>query len=107
MRLACSDLTRQGRDSLGEVGINECMRSAAAAQYLGIAESTLNKSRLTGDGPPFVKVGSRSVVYRKADLDKFLEDRVRRSTSECVAEKQPHTLKSNAVCPSCGSRGDL
>lgn len=66
--------------------MNECMRSAAAAQYLGIAKSTLNKSRLTGDGPPFVKVGSRSVVYRKADLDKFLEARLRRSTSDAGGE---------------------
>ena len=64
--------------------MNECMKSPAAARYLGIAESTLNKSRLTGDGPPFVKVGSRSVVYRRCDLDKFLESRLCKSTSDYV-----------------------
>jgi predicted DNA-binding transcriptional regulator AlpA len=61
---------------------DHCMRTPAAALYLGIAESTLNKTRLTGNGPPFVKVGLRSVAYRKADLDAWLEARVRRSTSD-------------------------
>jgi predicted DNA-binding transcriptional regulator AlpA len=59
-----------------------CMRTPAAAHYLGIAESTLNKTRLTGDGPPFVKVGLRSVAYCKADLDAWIAARVRRSTSD-------------------------
>jgi predicted DNA-binding transcriptional regulator AlpA len=62
--------------------MNECMRTDAAAHYLGIANSTLNKTRLTGDGPPFVKVGPRAVAYRRADLDAWLETRVRRSTSD-------------------------
>jgi predicted DNA-binding transcriptional regulator AlpA len=59
-----------------------CMRTPAASLYIGIAESTLNKMRLTGDGPPFVKVGPRAVAYRKADLDAWLAARVRRSTSD-------------------------
>ena len=59
-----------------------CMRTPEAAQYLGISVSTLNKTRLTGDGPPFIKVTPRAVAYRKADLDAFLEAHVRRSTSD-------------------------
>jgi predicted DNA-binding transcriptional regulator AlpA len=93
--------------------MTDCMRSAAAAQYLGIAQSTLNKSRLTGNGPSFVKIGRRSVVYRKADLDKFLEARVRRSTSEYVTGERPNTLRDDALAEvrpsaSCKSpiRGD-
>ena len=61
---------------------DHCMRTPAAARYLGIAESTLNKMRLTGYGPPFVKVGPRAVAYRKPDLDTWLSARVRRSTSD-------------------------
>jgi len=38
--------------------------------------------RLTGDGPPFVKVGPRAIAYRKADLDAWIAARVRRSTSD-------------------------
>jgi predicted DNA-binding transcriptional regulator AlpA len=62
--------------------IDACMRTPAAAHYLGIAESTLNKTRLTGEGPPFVKVGPRAVAYRKSDLDAWISTRVRRSTSD-------------------------
>jgi predicted DNA-binding transcriptional regulator AlpA len=63
-----------------------CMRTPEAARYLALAESTLTKLRLTGDGPPFVKVGPRAVAYRKSDLDKFLEARLRQSTSDCGSE---------------------
>ncbi len=59
-----------------------CMRTPDAANYVALAESTLTKMRLTGDGPPFVKVGPRAVAYRKADLDVWLASRVRRSTSD-------------------------
>ncbi len=59
-----------------------CMRTPEAARYIALSESTLAKLRLTGDGPPFVKVGPRAVAYRKANLDAWLEARVRRSTSQ-------------------------
>ena len=55
------------------------LRTPAAADYLGYAESTLEKKRLTGDGPPFIRLG-RVIVYR--DLDTWLASRRRHSTSE-------------------------
>lgn len=58
------------------------MRTPEAARYVALSESSLMKMRLTGDGPLFVKVGPRAVAYRKADLDAWLDARVRRSTSE-------------------------
>lgn len=42
-----------------------------AANYLGKSVSWLNKTRLTGTGPVYLKVGG-SVRYAKADLDAFL-----------------------------------
>jgi predicted DNA-binding transcriptional regulator AlpA len=64
-------------------GLAACMRTPEAARYVALSESSLTKMRLSGgDGPPFVKVGPRAVAYRKADLDAWLETRVRRSTSE-------------------------
>lgn len=63
-------------------GCAECMRTPEAARYVALSESTITKMRLTGDGPPFVKVGPRAVAYRKADLDSWLAARVRRSTSD-------------------------
>ncbi len=62
--------------------VDACMKPPAAAKYVGLAQSTLNKLRLTRDGPPFVKVGLRAVAYRRSDLDAWLASRVRRSTSD-------------------------
>lgn len=45
--------------------------TAEAAQYVGLAGTTLKKWRVTGDGPSDVKAGSR-IVYRIKDLDAWL-----------------------------------
>jgi hypothetical protein len=57
------------------------LRTGPAADYLGYAESTLEKKRLTGDGPPFIRLG-RVIVYDTRDLDAWLTERRARSTSE-------------------------
>lgn len=51
-----------------------------AAVYLGVSLSWLDKSRLKGDGPAFLRIGAR-VVYDTADLDSYMADSRRRSTS--------------------------
>lgn len=56
-------------------------RTAEAASYCGLSPRTLEKLRLTGDGPPFLKLG-RAVVYDRADLDAWLNSRRRTSTSQ-------------------------
>jgi predicted DNA-binding transcriptional regulator AlpA len=62
------------------------LRTPAAADYLGYAESTLEKKRLTGDGPPFIRLG-RVVVYDTRDLDAWLAARRASSTSEQPAAR--------------------
>lgn len=57
------------------------MRTRAAAEYVGSSKSTLEKLRLTGGGPPFIKLG-RTVVYDSRDLDEWLAARKRLSTSD-------------------------
>jgi predicted DNA-binding transcriptional regulator AlpA len=57
------------------------LRTRAAANYLGYSESTLEKKRVTGDGPPFIRLG-RAVVYDTRDLDAWLAARRTMSTSE-------------------------
>jgi predicted DNA-binding transcriptional regulator AlpA len=52
-----------------------------AAAYIGLAQQTLAKMRWSGDSPPYFKVG-RQVVYDRADLDAWLAERKRRSTSD-------------------------
>jgi predicted DNA-binding transcriptional regulator AlpA len=62
------------------------LRTPAAAEYVGLSDSTLEKFRLTGEGPQFVRIGVRAVGYRIEDLEAWLAERVRRSTSEGAAE---------------------
>ncbi|NNE56600.1 MAG: helix-turn-helix domain-containing protein [Hellea sp.] len=51
-----------------------------AADYLGLAVSTLNKWRCYGDGPVFIKMG-RSVRYRLEDLNDYVTCNKTESTS--------------------------
>ncbi|WEK50983.1 MAG: helix-turn-helix domain-containing protein [Candidatus Kaistia colombiensis] len=55
-----------------------------AATYAGLGKSTLDKFRLTGGGPTYIKVGKR-VVYDLSDLDIWLASRRRQSTSQVAA----------------------
>jgi len=60
---------------------NGLLRTPAAAEYLGLSKSTLEKYRLRGDGPRYSKLG-KSCVYGIADLDAWVKARSRNSTSE-------------------------
>lgn len=57
------------------------MKLRDAAAYLGLSTSFLNKRRVYGGGPKYVKLGGR-VAYRKEDLDEWVNSRVRESTSD-------------------------
>lgn len=57
------------------------LNTFGAASYLRLGKSTLDRFRVTGDGPVYVKLGG-AVRYRQSDLDAWLESRVTRSTSE-------------------------
>lgn len=56
-------------------------RTPGAAEYLGIAELTLEKWRVAGRGPKFRKIG-KIVVYAREDLDQYLDAHARNSTSD-------------------------
>jgi predicted DNA-binding transcriptional regulator AlpA len=61
---------------------NHVLRTRQAAEYVGLSASTLEKFRLTGNGPPYQKSGPKIVVYRPEDLDAWLSGNRRRSTSD-------------------------
>jgi hypothetical protein len=52
-----------------------------AADYLGLSIRTLDRFRVAGGGPLFWKGGSR-VLYDQQDLDIWVGERKRRSTSD-------------------------
>ena len=58
-----------------------------AAGFLRLSQRTLERLRVSGLGPKFVKCG-RSVRYQKSHLDEWIASRVVRSTSEVVGARQ-------------------
>ena len=52
-----------------------------AAAAFGLSASWLTKLRLTGNGPVYRKVGKR-VLYRRDELERWIESHSRKSTSE-------------------------
>lgn len=64
---------------------NDLLTTAEAARFLRLSAPTMERLRLSSDGPVFIKLGpgKRSrVVYRRADLDAWLHAQRRDSTSQ-------------------------
>ena len=61
---------------------HELLTTAEAARYLGMSKAFLERDRWAGARIPFIRVGSRSVRYRRADLEAYLDRQRRRSTTE-------------------------
>ena len=53
-----------------------------AAVMLGVSESFLERDRWAGAKIPFVKLGNRAVRYRGEDVQAYVSQRIRRSTSD-------------------------
>jgi predicted DNA-binding transcriptional regulator AlpA len=52
-----------------------------AATLLHLSERTLERFRVSGTGPKFIRLG-RSIRYRLADIEAFIASRIVASTSE-------------------------
>lgn len=63
------------------MSIRDNLRSSQAADFLGLSASTLAKKRVSGTGPRYGKLG-RTVVYRRSDLEAWVQENLRQSTSE-------------------------
>jgi excisionase family DNA binding protein len=68
----------------GVVEMQDMFNTCEAAKYVSLASVTLERMRITGEGPAFVRLG-RSVRYRRADLENWINGRLLRSTSEVIA----------------------
>jgi hypothetical protein len=55
----------------------------AAAKYSNLSKSSLNKLRVYGGGPLYIKVGAR-VVYDRLDLDTWLTGKKVANTSQAA-----------------------
>jgi excisionase family DNA binding protein len=70
-----------GASTVGGWAGDPLMRESEAAQILGLSKRTLQKWRLTGGGPEFLKFG-RAVRYSVESLERWLRQNRRRSTSD-------------------------
>lgn len=60
---------------------SDILNTREAAAYTRLARPTLERFRLTGEGPRYAKLGG-AVRYRRRDLDAWLESRLVTSTSD-------------------------
>jgi hypothetical protein len=60
-----------------------------AAEFLRISPRTLEKWAVTGEGPAFAKIGSRS-LYSVSDLETWVNSRKHQNTSEYTFQEIHH-----------------
>ena len=63
----------------------ELLTPREAAAYIRGSKSYLDKLRVYGGGPRFLRPGKRKILYRKSDLDAWLASQSFDSTSEYKA----------------------
>ncbi|MBC7149853.1 MAG: helix-turn-helix domain-containing protein [Rhizobium sp.] len=66
---------------------SEKMTTAEAAAYIGKSASWLNKTRMSGTGPVYLKIGG-AVRYLKPDLDAWLSGKRRTAIYDFANDNQ-------------------
>jgi predicted DNA-binding transcriptional regulator AlpA len=73
---------------------DELLTTAAVATWLGVSPSWLELGRHRGYGPPYERLGTRTVRYQRGRVRAWLAERSHRSTSEYAAR-----LRSQEATP--------
>lgn len=60
-------------ETLGAEMEKKMLTTAEAAEYMNVATGTLRWWRHIGEGPKSFTLGTRKVLYRKVDIDNYLE----------------------------------
>ncbi|UPY35430.1 helix-turn-helix domain-containing protein [Sediminicoccus sp. KRV36] len=55
--------------------IQQLLAPAEAARLLGVSVRSLERMRVAGDGPPFVRIGKRRVAYTAGCMEAWLASR--------------------------------
>jgi len=58
------------------MGHSDALTTQEVAERLRLSPRTLELWRQRGDGPPYVRVGPRRVLYRRADVETWLASRL-------------------------------
>lgn len=65
---------------------DKLLTTKEAARHLGVSEAFLERDRWAGARIPFVKIGSRAVRYQQIELEAYIQQQRRHSTSEMGRE---------------------
>lgn len=61
---------------------NQLLTVPEAADYLSVSRHFLDRDRWGSANIPFIKLGYRTVRYRRSDLDSYISQSFRLSTSD-------------------------
>ena len=78
------------------LGDDRILDTPEAAAYCKLSPSTLEKLRVSGCGPAFLKP-RRRVVYRLSDIDNWLNSSRRGSTSHIEGQRE-HAARQTPRC---------
>lgn len=63
------------------------LKTSEAAEWLGLRPQSLEKLRIRGGGPPFVRLSGGAIRYQVEAIEKFISERVRTSTSDRALDR--------------------
>jgi predicted DNA-binding transcriptional regulator AlpA len=63
------------------------MTDAQFATTVHVDTRTTLRWRNTGEGPPFIRVGTRRILYRCSDIDEWLKSRTHRHRAAELAQE--------------------
>ena len=72
----------KGSDPIFNITIGKHYSPKELANLLGVTIPMLTYLRLTGRGPKFIKFGLRNVIYSAVEVDRYLQEKARLSTSD-------------------------
>jgi hypothetical protein len=83
-----------GSKTMADAMFEPLLTPEEAAKFLKLSTDWLAKSRMTGKGPEFIKIG-RAIRYSMSSLQKFIQARSRKSTSDLPDENSDSGTPKN------------
>jgi len=74
----------------GQGGADDMLTSKQVSDWLGVSPLWLVNGRSKGFGPKYVRIGPRSILYRRKDVLAFLDER----TFACTSEYDNHSFRA-------------
>lgn len=56
--------------------------SKDVAEFIGVTSNALAKLRMDGNGPAFIRVGSRNIKYRWSDVEAWIDANTHTTTDD-------------------------